>query len=47
MRERAEELGGSFAVTQSATGGVTVEARLPIGVTAVRSAAAAGAALDD
>ncbi len=30
MRERAEELGGTFEVTQIATGGISVLARIPI-----------------
>lgn len=30
MRERAEELGGSFEVTQQATGGTSVRARIPM-----------------
>jgi signal transduction histidine kinase len=29
MRERAEELGGTFEVAQTATGGMSVRARIP------------------
>jgi signal transduction histidine kinase len=30
MRERAEELGGTFEVTQTSTGGISVLARIPL-----------------
>jgi signal transduction histidine kinase len=30
MRERAEELGGTFEVTQITTGGISVLARIPL-----------------
>jgi len=30
MRERAEELGGTFSVTHTSSGGIRVLARIPI-----------------